>query len=135
MGEIYEPAITNFFNQTHRFQDIDLDAKRRKVEQSVYQMIVGKISKDNTISYLMKSGYSKPDARRLVEKVETGVRKFRQKKGQRKMVFGAIFVMLGLIISLLPLSIIPLKTAFLLSGIMVLIGGIRFLRGFLYYVK
>ncbi|MCG8321005.1 MAG: hypothetical protein MI921_16000 [Cytophagales bacterium] len=105
------------------------EEKKAIARQEAMGMIENRIDHEKTIHYLVEAGYSSQDASELVAGLEAEKERLRIQKGQKKVFFGGLWMVFGIMIALLSYYIINVNAGFVVSGVVILFGVMQVLKG------
>ena len=105
------------------------EERKAIAKEEAIGMVENRIARDKTIRYLVEAGYSVQEARDLVAGLESTKAKMKIQKAQRRMFIGGLWIVTGVVITLISYHIITVNAGFVLSGAAILFGGIQLFKG------
>lgn len=125
----------NFQSTKHRISKAvykvnEAEEKKAKARTAAEGMVADNIEQSKTISYLMDAGYSSEEAKKTVRNIKKIRRSVREKKAQKKMVIGALWVLFSMVVTVVSYRITLFGGSnMFIAGLGIIYGSFHFFKG------
>ncbi len=109
----------------------EVEERKAKARIAAKGMIADEIDVKKTIYYLIDAGHTKEEAIQAVENIERTRKTNQEERAQRKMVVGALWVMVGMLLSVFSsqLYFMSNSSKIIFAGLSIIYGTIHFIKG------
>ena len=109
----------------------EAEERKAKARIAAKGMIADDIDLNKTINYLIEAGHSKEEAIKTVENIERIRKTNLEERAQRKMVVGALWVLVGMLLSVFSpqLYFMSKSSTIIFAGLSIIYGTIHFIKG------
>lgn len=124
--------VTNKYNINKAVYKVDeVEEKKAKARSEAEGMIADEIDVKKTIAFLVDAGHTREEAITTVANIERIRITVTEEKAQRKMVVGALWVLIGLVLTVFSsqINLLSKSSTIIFAGLSIVYGTFHFLKG------